>query len=514
MVRMNWFSELMLVFPLPLIILLIGAIILPFMGVLGERTGLKKIREGWALIVLTLSLLSIYPFYGQVREAVQQNETLVFWLSDWIPPLSSCLEVDMLGVFMSFSILFLGVLACIYSIKYMEHENRLTEYYTLLTFIITGMVGVTLSGDFFTLFIFWEMMTISSYILVAFLKERWGPIEAGMKYLIMSATGGAFLLFSMSFLYGLTGTLNFAELASNLLGQTPNTWFYVILSLLVIGFGVKSAIVPLHTWLPDAHPEAPSPISAMLSGVVIETGLYGLCRVFFILFEPSFFKPVIAGLAVLTMTVGNLMALLQPDIKRLLAYSSIAQIGYMLVGFASGTAYGLLGLFLHVFNHSLMKGLAFFSSGSLAHMTDTRDISTLKGIGRVMPITTLTLFIALLGLGGVPTTNGFVSKFILFGSALEPQVNLWWLAIAGVLNSTLSMAYYLRVMRTFISEPDGEIKGVKEAPASMLAVTIFMAALIIFFGIFPTQLLGFAGEASKSLTENLGSYIGTIIGGG
>ena len=510
---MDLLSGLMQVFPLPLAVLLAGGMVLPFIGLLAERVGFEKLREGFALIVLASGLLSVYPFYGQVMEAVDQNQTLVFSLSEWLPPASSCFEVDMLGVFMSFSVLFLGVLACVYSIKYMEKESRLTEYYTLLTLMISGMIGIALSGDFFTLFIFWEMMCISSYILVAFLKERWGPIEAGLKYLIMSAAGGAFLLFSMSFLYGLTGTLNFAELASSLLGQTPNTWFLVVLSLLIIGFGVKSAIVPLHTWLPDAHPEAPSPISAMLSGVVIETGLYGLCRVLFILFDPSLFRPVIAGLAVLTMTVGNVMALLQPDIKRLLAYSSIAQIGYMLIGFSSGTAYGLLGLFLHVFNHSLMKGLAFLSSGSIVHRTETREISRLKGIGRAMPITTFALFIALLGLGGVPATNGFVSKFILFGSALEPGVNLWWLAIAGVLNSAFSMAYYLRVMKTLISEPE-EVEVVKEAPASMLAVTVLMAALIVFFGIFPTQILGFAGEASKSLTENLGSYIRTIMGAG
>ena len=508
---MDWLSGLMQAFPLPLAILLAGGVVLPLIGLLAERAGLERLREGFAVIVLASSLLSLYPFYGQVRAALDQNQTLVFSLSEWLPPSSSCFEVDMLGVFMSFSILLLGLLSCIYSVRYMEEESRLTEYYTLLTLMIGGMVGVALSGDFFTLFVFWEMMCISSYILVAFLKERWGPIEAGLKYLIMSAAGSAFLLFSMSFLYGLTGTLNFAELASSLLGQTANTWLLVVLSLLIIGFGVKSAIVPLHTWLPDAHPEAPSPISAMLSGIVIETGLYGLCRVLNILFNPSLFRPVVAGLAVLTMTVGNLMALLQPDIKRLLAYSSIAQIGYMLVGLASGTAYGLMGLFLHVFNHSLMKGLAFLSSGSIVYRTETRDLSRLKGVGRAMPVTTLTLFIALLGLGGVPSTNGFVSKFILFGSALAPGVNLWWLALAGVLNSAFSMAYYIRVMKTLISEPDEEIEVMEEAPASMLIVTLIMAALIILFGVYPAPILDFARGASNSLREGLQFYIRTII---
>ncbi|MBS7619867.1 NADH-quinone oxidoreductase subunit H [Candidatus Bathyarchaeota archaeon] len=178
----------------------------------------------------------------------------------------------------------------------------------------------------------------------------------------------------------------------------------------MIGFGIKTAVVSLHIWLPDAHPEAPSSISAMLSGLLIETGLYALTRVFFITFEPSIFQSTIAILAALTMTFTNILAILQKDIKRMLAYSSISQIGYMLVGLSSGRVYGILGMLLHVFNHSLMKRLAFLSSGSIVHMTGTRDINKLKGIGQMMPYTTLSLFISFLGLGGVPTTNGFVSN--------------------------------------------------------------------------------------------------------
>jgi multicomponent Na+:H+ antiporter subunit D len=284
---------------------------------------------------------------------------------------------------------------------------------------------------------------------------------------------------------------------------------FVLFSCLIIGFGVKSAIVPLHTWLPDAHPEAPSPISALLSGIVIETGLYGLTRVLFLLFDPSFFKLAIAALAVLTMTLANITALLQQDIKRLLAYSSIAQIGYMLVGVSAGTAYGIMGVFLHVFNHSLMKGLAFLSSGSIVHKAETRDIQSLQGVGRIMPYTTLTLYIALLGLGGVPATNGFISKFILFNSAIGAGMPL--LAVIGVLNSAFSMAYYLRVMKTFISTPEDESLKVGEAPPLMVGVTVVMAALIIIFGIYPMPVIDFANRASKALVEELGKYIEAVL---
>jgi formate hydrogenlyase subunit 3/multisubunit Na+/H+ antiporter MnhD subunit len=233
-------------------------------------------------------------------------------------------------------------------------------------------------------------------------------------------------------------------LSASLRGIEYTPWLGLLFSTLILGFGVKAAIVPLHTWLPDAHPEAPSPISALLSGIVIETGLYAMVRVLHLVYEPDFFKMPIALLAVLTMTLANVMALNQSDIKRLLAYSSIAQIGYMLVGLAAGTAYGAMGLFLHVFNHSMMKGMAFLAAGSMVHEAGTRDIKSLRGVGKMMPITSISLFIALLGLGGVPGTNGFISKYHLFSAAFGS--GLAWLGIMGVLNSALSMAYYIRIM--------------------------------------------------------------------
>jgi len=506
MVVPDWLSQTVQL-PLPLAVLLFGGLALPIIGLLGERVRLGRLREAWMFIVTTAALGSVYLLYQQLR--AEPGRILVLSLWGQRPPLGGCFEIDALGVYMSGSIAFLGFLAGLYSFKYMERESRLTEFYTLVLLMMSGMMGIALAGDFFSLFIFWEMMSLSSYVLVAFLKNRWGPIEAGFKYLIMSATAGAFLLLSMSFLYGMTGTLNFALLAANLRGFTGTPWIFVLFSCLVVGFGVKSAIVPLHTWLPDAHPEAPSPISALLSGIVIETGLYGMTRVFYLLFDPAFFQVSIAALAVLTMTLANIMALLQQDIKRLLAYSSIAQIGYMLIGVSTGTAYGIMGTFLHVFNHSLMKGLAFLSAGSIVHQAETRDINRLRGVGRMMPFTSFTLFVALLGLGGVPATNGFISKFILFSSALGAGMPL--LAVIGVLNSAFSMAYYLRVMKAMVSKPEDEALKVREAPMLMVGVTIVMAALIVLFGLYPAPVIGFAMRASRALVDEMGGYIGAVL---
>jgi multicomponent Na+:H+ antiporter subunit D len=493
--------------PLPLLVLLVGGLVTPLVGLLSEQLGVGRIREAWMVLVSAAALGSIYVLYRNLQATSAGIIVMAIWGQR--PPLGGCFEIDMLSVFMAGSIAFLGFLVAVYSINYMERESRLTEFYTLVIFMMAGMTGIAMAGDLFTLFIFWELMGLSSYVLVAFLKSRWGPIEAGFKYLVMSATAGAFLLLSMAIIYGMTGTLNLAALATSLRGAEASPWILVLFSTLVVGFGVKSAIVPLHTWLPDAHPEAPSPISALLSGIVIETGLYALTRVLFIVFEPDLFKLPIAFLAVLTMTLANVMALLQSDIKRLLAYSSIAQIGYMLVGLAAGTAYGIMGLFLHVFNHSMMKGMAFLASGSIVHEADTRDIGSLRGVGKMMPITSISLFIALLGLGGVPGTNGFISKYHLFSAAFGS--GLAWLGIMGVLNSALSMAYYIRVMQVLLGSPEKGFR-VHEAPILMVTVTLVMAAIIVFLGVWPAPIISFATKASEALVDGLSTYIGAVLG--
>ena len=490
---------------MPLLVLLLGGLISLMVGLLSERIGVAKLREVWMIIVSAATLGSIY----YLNLSVQKAGVIVIAVWGQLPPFGGCFEIDTLSIFMSGSIAVLGFLVAIYSISYMENESRLTEFYTLMTFMMAGMTGVVMAGDLFTLFVFWELMGLSSYVLVAFLKSKWGPIEAGFKYLVMSATAGAFLILSMAIIYGMTGTLNFAAIADSLRGAAASPWIIALFSTLVVGFGVKSAIVPLHTWLPDAHPEAPSPISALLSGIVIETGLYALARVLFLTFDPGMLKLPIAFLAVLTMTLANVMALLQTDIKRLLAYSSIAQVGYMLIGLAAGTAYGFMGLFLHIFNHSMMKGMAFLASGSIVHETGTRDINSLRGIGKMMPITSISLFIALLGLGGIPGTNGFISKYHLFSAAFGS--GLGWLGIMGVLNSALSMAYYIRIMQVLLGSPKEGFKA-KEAPILMSTVTLAMAVIIVILGIWPAPLISFATSASQSLVEGLSTYIGAVLG--
>lgn len=495
-------------FPLPLAVLLVGSLVVPLISILSGKRGTPGARSYWALLVSSLTLASIYVLYTQLLAA--KNNILLFHIWGQQPPLGGSFEVDMLGLFMAFSISFLGLLVTIYTISYMKSEQRLTEFYSLLLLAMAGMMGVVFAGDMLTLFVFWEMMSITSYVLVAFMKDNWRGIEAGFKYLIMSSMAGAFILLSMSFLYGLTGSLNFAALASTLKGAPLSPWFVLLFAAVIIGFGVKSAIVPLHTWLPDAYSEAPDPISALLAGIATETALFALIRILYLVFDPSVFMIPVAVFAVATMSLGNILALRQDDLKRLLAYSSIAQIGYMLIGVSTGLAYGLFGVFLHIFNNSLMKGMAFLAAGNITHQTGQRNINNMQGLVKVMPITTISLTIALLGLGGVPGTNGFISKFVLLSSAIGANLSI--LAVIGVINVAISMAYYLRVVMTLLNGKAPNDSGRKEAPLLMVGVIAFMAVLIVVLGIFPNPILGFASDASNSLLSGLNNYIGAVLG--
>lgn len=480
-------------FNLLLDLLLSFTVTMPFIGALGERIHKSGLDGIYAAIGLAVSGASVYKLYLDYSS----NPTS-YSVTNSI--FSAILRVDMLSIYMSAIFVGVGLATVVYSIKYMKKDSGKPLYYTLLLAMLSGMVGAVFAGDMFTLYVFWELMSISSYVLVAFRKETWAPIEAGFKYLIMSAAGSATFLFGLALLYGMAGTLNFQALATAFNQSPANAWLYVALMFILVGLGVKAAIVPLHTWLPDAHSAAPTPISALLSGIVIETGVYALLRTFFTAFlsiQTQWFT-ILAFLSILTMTVGNLMALLQNDVKRLLAYSSIGHVGYMLVGLAVGTQVGLTGTLLHIFNHALMKGVAFLCAGAIIFRLESRSLQDMAGIGRKMPVTATFFAISLFALIGMPPLSGFVSELTLFTSSV--QANVGYLGVAIILNSILSASYYLRVLRALIHPSMSEaVSKVKEAPLLMLIPEGAMVALIIFFGIYPEPIMKIAQQAASGL---------------
>ncbi|MHA1832557.1 MAG: complex I subunit 5 family protein [Candidatus Baldrarchaeia archaeon] len=492
---------------LPNFVLIILAVITPLVGFIEKKIKVKGLTGAWATFSFLLSSLLLYPLY----EEVSSKGEIRLHYATFIPPAGVEFKIDMLSVFFSFAFLLLGFVAALHSIRYMEHETGQDTYFVLLQLIVAGMIGIVFANDFFNLFVFWEIMCICSYSLVGFKKYRWEAVEAAFKYLVMSTFASVTMLLAMSFLYGLTGSLNFDQMAQTLASSTATSIYQLLIGLIIVSFGVQAAIVPFHFWLPDAHPAAPSPISAMLSGVVITTGIYATCRLLFVVIPWQVNIEILLGaVAVITMFVGNLLAFPQRDVKRLLAYSSIAHMGYIMLGVSTATTIGLMGASLHVLNHAIMKGLAFLSVGAFIHQAEkivgseekARVIDNIMGIGRVMPITGTTFAISILALMGVPSLNGFVSEFIIvWASATKGGVFVLYAALA-LLNIGMSVAYYLLLIHRILLRPASEdLKKVHEAPLTMIISLIILSILCFAIGIYPRPFIEFAQKAVSVLVS-------------
>jgi len=473
--------------------LLIGAFLIPLISYLEDKFRLNKIKELFSTTLLVSTMYFTYRLYEIVTEQGPIMMPLPF------SQFGTSFKIDLLSVFLSFLIAFIGLLAIIFSIKYMERDTGLTQYYTCMVLMIAGMIGTVFSSDFLTFFIFWEIMCIASYTLVAFRKKNWEPVEAGLKYSVMSSSGSVFILMGMSYLYWITGTLNFTGIAqaSHSLAQN-SLGLPLSLIFMVIGFGITAAIVPFHTWLPDAHPAAPSPVSSLLSGVVIKMGIYGLIRVIIPIFNPiqPTLQTMLTLLAVLSMFLGNLMALLQTDLKRLLAYSSIANIGYIVLGLSLGTNSGLIGSIFHVLNHALIKGLLFMISGAFLYATGTRNFKLLTGIGRKMRVSGTLFTIATLAIIGVPPFNGFMSEMYIIKACIE--TNAYILVVLMLVNIVISAAYYLRTMYLIIFRIP-KITNVKDIPMTMLAPMIILATSCVIIGVFPHPFIALIEKAASTI---------------
>ncbi|MEM0441210.1 MAG: NADH-quinone oxidoreductase subunit M [Candidatus Caldarchaeum sp.] len=475
--------------------LIILTIVSPLFSLISRKTRRPGIIDGFT--VAAFAVASVVT----IQQALTVFSGATYVIS--YGPYGSQILVDKLAIFLTVVFVFVGLLSAIFSIGYLE--ERKPEFYPLVFALITGMVGVVFSGDLFTFFVFWELMSVSSYLLVAFRYKSWEAVEASLKYLIMSAAGAAAILFGMSLVYGLAGTLELSKLGP-VIGTAAvagEPWAYLAIAFLVTGFGVNAAMAPFHSWLPDAHPAAPSPISALLSGVVIKTGVYALIRILLGIFPPALFdwQLGLAFFAILTMSIGNILALLQEDIKRLLAFSSIAHIGYIVFGLSIATVTGVAGGLFHVLNHALMKALLFLGAGAFIHATETRNINALSGIGKKLPLAATCFSIGAFSLAGIPGLNVFWSEFTIVTAALAAGGIYPVLGAIMVVNILLSVAYYLRLVQTiFLKEPSKELNVVKPVTNSMRLPLIVLAAAAIVMGIYPSPFLEAAINISFNFT--------------
>ena len=421
------------------------------------------------LVLFLLSLVSIrfVNLYG----------TLVYSVGAWQIPIGIGMVLDGLSLFMLVTVNLLAFFIAIYSINYMEKFTDKWKFYTLFLLMVAGMNGVIITGDMFNLFVFLEIAAVASYALVAFGTER-HELEAAFKYAVMGTVGSLFILLGIALLYSYTSTLNMADMARVLAGKDINSLTIMVSVLFIMGFGLKAALVPFHAWLPDAHPSAPAPISAMLSGILIKSlGVYTLCRVFYNVIGMNMTtSSILMFLGTVSMIVGGCLAIGQWDFKRLLAYSSISQIGYVVLGIGLGTPLGILGGLFHLFNHSVFKSLLFLNSGAVEYSTGTRNLQEMGGgLVAKMRLTGTTGFIASMSIAGVPPFNGFWSKLIIIIAAV--QAGRLGYAFWAVLVSVLTLAMYMKVMKyAFFGGLREKWNQIKEVPFFM---KISMAALTL-----------------------------------
>jgi len=450
------------------------------------------------LSTLSLLCLSVYSLF-----LTRANGTMVYKMGGWIPPIGISLVLDALSVLLLITVNLIALFATIYSLSYMERYTSKGKFYTLFLLMLGGMNGVIITGDMFNLFVFLEIASVASYALVAFGVEA-EELEASFKYMVLSCVASSFVLLGIALLYSYTSSLNMADISRVLQSREEGKIIPFVSVLFLMGFGLKAAIVPFHAWLPDAHPSAPAPISAMLSGVLIKAlGIYAILRIFFsVLGISQSFLTVLMVLGTLSMVVGVFLAIGQWDFKRLLAYHSISQIGYVILGISLGTPLGILGGLFHLFNHSVFKSLLFLNSGAVVYATGTRDLRKMGGLRERMPVTGSTCMIASMSISGIPPFNGFWSKLIIIIACI--QAGHLGYAFWAVLASLLTLSSFMKVQRyAFFGKKKESSQSIKEVPLSMRIPMIVLSLICIVGGVLliPALRNNFLGPATDVLLK-------------
>jgi proton-translocating NADH-quinone oxidoreductase chain N len=451
---------------------------LPLFGLLAPAVGQLLRRSGRNLI----------PYWTMAALLVSLGSAFIMLLQTQRQPLFlyDVLVVDPFSLFFAVVFLFISVLVNVTSISYMKQDDNQLAYYDLLLFSTFGMILVALSVDLVVLFISWELMSVPTYVLTGIRKKDPRSNEAAVKYFLTSALSSGLVIYAISLIFGVTRSTNIITVSETLVSQNlllkPLT--LLAIALFVAGFGMKVAAVPFHMWIPDAYEGAPTTIAALLAAGTKSGGFAALLRVFAVslVFFRGDWAAIFAVVALLTMTLGNVGALMQKSFTRLLAYSSIAQSGYIMIGLAAPTTFGIAGALFHILNYSIMKSAAFFAAAAVLMKLSTTNLEGYSGLGKRMPYTALALSLSLLALAGVPPLNGFMSKLVLFTAAIDSH--LYWLALAGVLNSAFSLAYYGWVIKRMYLDDAPGMTTVKE-PGLFVGVLTLSSAIIILLGVYP-----------------------------
>ena len=453
----------------------------------------------WATFAISLSLLM----------QVLESGTVYYRLGGWAAPWGIEYVLDKVGAFVLVIVSGIGSMVMSYARRSVEHEipeERIYLFYTMFLLCLTGLLGIAITGDVFNLFVFLEISSLSSYVMISLGQSR-RALTAAYRYLIMGTIGATFYIIGVGLMYMMTGSLNMADLATLMPAVADTRVIHAALAFLTVGICLKLALFPLHLWLPNAYAYAPSVVTAFLAATATKVAVYVLIRIVFTVFgavdvigSVPYLQNMLIALGLAGIFIASFVAIYQDNIKRMLAYSSVAQIGYIILGLSFASTLGLSGGIIHLFNHALMKCTLFLAMGCIFLRVGGVSLSDMQGLGRRMPWTMAAFVVGGLSLIGVPLTVGFISKWYLLMAAMEE--GLWPIAGLIVMGSLLAVVYIWRVVETaYLHPPPEDALPVQEAPLSMLAPLWIMAGASLYFGIDATNTLSIATGAAEFLLQ-------------
>lgn len=461
-----------------------------------------------------------------VKPVLLNGEVISYWMGGWEPVSGFAIgigyEVDGLSLVFAIICAMTSFLSCIYALEYLAHDEHKGHYYTLYLMLTGAVLGMTMTGDIFNMFIMLEIICFAGSALITFRNWDNGALEGALKYFLMDSIGSKLVLVGVALLYMQAHTLNMAQLAATLHNNmTPVS--ILAFALLFAGFAVKAFLVPCHTPVADGHTVAPASVHMMLSGAVMKTGVYGMIRLVYVVFRmidlPSV-EVLLTAFGCISMFTGAVMALSQTRFKRLLAFSSISQIGYVMTAVGVGTSLGMTGALFHAFNHSLFKGIAFLCAGTVIHATGYQDIDKMGGLAKKMPRTMICFLIGALAISGLPPFNGFVSKWMIYQAAYEKGMetgNFWYIAVCiiAVATSSLTMAYFLKPLQSvFFGQLPEDCRDAQDPPFLMRLPVAVMAALCLITGLLYQPLVKYILTPAVQAVFHVTGYIDSMMGTG
>lgn len=483
----------------------------------------KTFRNIVAFAAVSVSLACMVYL---VKPVMLEGEIINYWMGSRSMAggyaIGIAMEVDALSLFFGLLIAAAVFVSCVYSFKYMSHDDNIPQYYTLFLMLSGGVMGLVLSGDIFNMFIMVEILTFAAVALTAFRNTAHGALEAAFKYLVVGCIGSTCILVGTIMLYAQVHTLNFAQLSALIPGSL-NSSTKLAFALLFVGFGTKAFIVPFHPLAADAHGAAPASISVLISGVLTKSGIYGIIRLTYFLFqsmELGAMQFLLVFVGSVSMFVCVTMALAQHDFKRLLAFHSISQIGYVLTAVGLSTALGMSAGLFHAMNHTMFKGLLFLAAGAVLHQTGTTDLGKLGGLSKKMPHTTVLFLIGAASISGVPPFNGFASKWMIYQATYMKAVesgNIGFLLVTviALVTSVLTLASFVKVTQSvFFGRLPAELENVREVPFGMRLAMGLFAAICVFSGLFPGWVTTNLTQPAAEAVFNVGNYINSMLGAG